>query len=171
MVASAANEAIAPPGMPGVPTDKITFASRITIIMEVLTSTPQALAKNTIMNDNTMETASMLTVAPRGIAILVILSDTPISSSMHCLLRGMVAELEQVPKAFKAAGNQRRAAAKERIKDDAICQVSDRILAEIEDNHMRERDTKIGLAEQRQVAFLEIAFQILPLKSKQKRAP
>ena len=36
---------------------------------------------------------------------------------------------------------------------------------------MRERDTKIGLAEQRQVAFLEIAFQILPLKSKQKRAP
>lgn len=49
--------------------------------------------------------------------------------------------------------------------------VSDGILAEIEDNHMRERDTKIGLAEQRQVAFLEIAFQILPLKSKQKRAP
>lgn len=74
--------------------------------MEVLTSTPQALAKNTIMNDNTMETASMLTVAPRGIAILVILSDTPISSSMHCLLRGMVAELEQVPKAFRAAGRQ-----------------------------------------------------------------
>ena len=70
-------------------------------------------------------------------------------------------------------GNQRRAAAKERIKDDAIGhgRVSDRILAEIEDNHMRERDTKIGLAEQRQVAFLEIAFQILPLKSKQKRAP
>lgn len=160
MVANAANEAIAPPGMPGVPTDKITFASRITIIMEVLTSTPQALAKNTIMNDNTMETASMLTVAPRGIAILVILSDTPISSSMHCLLRGMVAELEQVPKAFRAAGNQRRAAAKERIKDDAIGhgRVSDRILAEIEDNHMRERDTKIGLAEQIQVAFLEIAF-------------
>lgn len=102
----------------------------------------------------------MLTVAPRGIAILVILSDTPISSSMHCLLRGMVAELEQVPKAFRAAGNQRRAAAKERIKDDAIGhgRVSDRILAEIEDNHMRERDTKIGLAEQIQVAFLEIAF-------------
>jgi len=70
-------------------------------------------------------------------------------------------------------GNQRRAATKERIKDDAIGRgrVSDRILAEIEDNHMRERDTKIGLAEQRQVAFLEIAFQILPLKSKQKRAP
>lgn len=41
-------------------------------------------------------------------------------------------------------GNQRRAAAKERIKDDAIGhgRVSDRILAEIEDNHMRERDTK-----------------------------
>ena len=56
----------------------------------------------------------------------------------------MVAELEQVPKAFRAAGRQRRAAAKERIKDDAIGygRVSDRILAEIEDNHMRERDTK-----------------------------
>lgn len=55
-----------------------------------------------------------------------------------------MAELEQVPKAFRAAGNQRRAAAKERIKDDAIGhgRVSDRILAEIEDNHMRERDTK-----------------------------
>lgn len=83
-----------------------------------------------------------------------------------------MAELEQVPKAFRAAGNQRSAAAKERIKDDAIGhgRVSDRILAEIEDNHMRERDTKIGLAEQRQVAFLEIAFQILPLKSKQKKS-
>lgn len=59
------------------------------------------------------------------------------------------------------------------FKDDAIGhgRVSDRILAEIEDNHMRERDTKIGLAEQRQVAFLEIAFQILPLKSKQKEHP
>ena len=55
-----------------------------------------------------------------------------------------MAELEQVPKAFRAAGNQRRAAAKERIKDDAIGhgRVSDRILVEIEDNHMRERDTK-----------------------------
>ena len=55
-----------------------------------------------------------------------------------------MAELEQVPKAFSAAGNQRRAAAKERIKDDAIGhgRVSVRILAEIEDNHMRERDTK-----------------------------
>lgn len=83
MVASAANEAIAPPGMPGVPTDKITFASRITIIMEVLTSTPQALAKNTIMNDNTMETASMLTVAPRGIAILV---------NAHLVLHALLAE-------------------------------------------------------------------------------
>ena len=30
--------------------------------------------------------------------------DTPISSSIHCLLNGMVAELEQVPKAFSAAG-------------------------------------------------------------------
>ena len=53
-----------------------------------------------------METASMFTVAPSGMAILVILSDTPISSSMRCLLMGMVAELEQVPKAFSAAGRQ-----------------------------------------------------------------
>lgn len=76
-----------------------------------------------------------------------------------------------MPRCF-LTGNQRRAAAKERIKDDAIGhgRVSDRILAEIEDNHMRERDTKIGLAEQRQVAFLGIAFQILPLKSKQKKS-
>jgi hypothetical protein len=35
---------------------------------------------------------------------------------------------------------------------------------------MRERDTKIGLAEQRQVAFLGIAFQILPFKNKQKKS-
>ena len=52
-----------------------------------------------------METASMFTVAPRGMAILVILLETPISSSMHCLLIGMVAELEQVPNAFNAAGS------------------------------------------------------------------
>ena len=66
-----------------------------------------------------------------------------------------MAELEQVPKAFRAAGSQRRAAVKEQIKDDAIGhgRVSDRILAEIEDNHMRERDTKIGLAEQRRWLF------------------
>ena len=57
-----------------------------------------------------------------------------------------MAELEQVPKAFRAAGNQRRAAAKERIKDDAIGHgsLSDKILAEIADNHMRERHTKKG---------------------------
>ena len=36
--------------------------------------------------------------------MLVIWLDTPISSSIHCLLNGMVAELEQVPKAFSAAG-------------------------------------------------------------------
>lgn len=50
-----------------------------------------------------MDTASMLTVAPRGMVILVILLETPSSSSTHCLLIGMVAELEQVPKAFRAA--------------------------------------------------------------------
>lgn len=78
---------------------------RITIIMEMLTLIPQAFAKNMIIKDMRMETASMFTVAPRGMAILVILLETPISSSMHCLLMGMVAELEQVPNAFNAAGS------------------------------------------------------------------
>ena len=104
MVASAAKEAIAPPGIPGVPTDRSTFARRITIIKETLTLIPQALAKNMIIKDITMDTASMLTVAPSGIAILVIWLETPISSSIHCLLIGIVAELEQVPNAFSAAG-------------------------------------------------------------------
>ena len=98
MVARAAKDAMAPPGIPGVPTDRSTFARRITIIMEMLTLIPHALAKNMIMNDIRMDTASMFTVAPRGMAILVILLDTPISSSIRCLLMGMVAELEQVPK-------------------------------------------------------------------------
>ncbi len=96
---------MAPPGIPGVPTDRSTFARRIMIIMEMLTLIPHALAKNMIMNDIRMDTASMFTVAPRGMAILVILLDTPISSSIRCLLIGMVAELEQVPNAFRAAGS------------------------------------------------------------------
>lgn len=96
--------------------------------------------------------------------------DVPLHDDIHELRVQLNAPAHMV---CFLTGNQRGAAAKERIKDDAIGhgRVSDRILAEIEDNHMRERDTKIGLAEQRQVAFLEIAFQILPLKSKQKRAP
>ncbi len=65
---------------------------------------PQAFAKNMIMKDIRMDTASIFTVAPRGIAILVILLEMPMPSSIHCLLNGMVAELEQVPKAFSAAG-------------------------------------------------------------------
>lgn len=101
----AAKDAMAPPGIPGVPTDRSTFARRIMIIMEMLTLIPHALAKNMIMNDIRMDTASMFTVAPRGMAILVILLDTPISSSIRCLLIGMVAELEQVPNAFRAAGS------------------------------------------------------------------
>ena len=105
MVARAAKEAMAPPGIPGVPTDRSTLARRITIIVEMLTLIPQAFAKNMIIKDMRMETASMFTVAPRGMAILVILLETPISSSMHCLLIGMVAELEQVPNAFNAAGS------------------------------------------------------------------
>ena len=96
---------MAPPGIPGVPTERSTFARRITIIREMLTLIPQAFAKNMIIKDIRMDTASMFTVAPRGMAILVILSDTPISFSIHCLLIGMVAELEQVPNAFNAAGS------------------------------------------------------------------
>ena len=72
--------------------------------MLILTLIPQALAKNMIIKDIRMDTASMLTVAPRGMVILVILLETPSSSSTHCLLIGIVAELEQVPKAFRAAG-------------------------------------------------------------------
>ena len=104
IVASAAKDAIAPPGTPGVPTESSTFARRIMIIRGILTWIPQAFAKNMIIKDIRIDTASMLTVAPRGMAMLVIWLDTPISSSIHCLLNGMVAELEQVPKAFSAAG-------------------------------------------------------------------
>ena len=77
MVARAAKDAMAPPGIPGVPTDRSTFARRITIIMEMLTLIPHALAKNMIMNDIRMDTASMFTVAPRGMAILVIVRAKP----------------------------------------------------------------------------------------------
>ena len=70
----------------------------------MLTLIPHALAKNMIMNDITIETASILTVAPSGIAILEIWLETPSSFSTQLLLIGMVAELEQVPNAFSAAG-------------------------------------------------------------------
>ena len=73
-------------------------------IIEMLTLIPHAFAKNMIIKDIRIDTASIFTVAPRGIAILVILLETPIPSSIHCLLIGIVAELEQVPKAFSAAG-------------------------------------------------------------------
>ena len=72
MVASAAKDAIAPPGTPGVPTESRTFARRMMIIRETLTWIPQAFAKNMIIKDIRMDTASILTVAPRGMAILVI---------------------------------------------------------------------------------------------------
>lgn len=104
MVARAVKEAIAPPGTPGVPMESSTFASKTMVMREMLMWIPQALAKNMIINDIKMDTASMLTVAPSGITILVILSETPKSSSMQVLLIGIVAELEQVPKAFNAAG-------------------------------------------------------------------
>ena len=70
IVASAANDAIAPPGIPGVPTDRRTFARRMMIIIGILTCTPHAFAKNMIINDIRIDTASMLTVAPSGIVIL-----------------------------------------------------------------------------------------------------
>lgn len=104
MAARAVKEAIAPPGTPGVPIESRTFARSTITIVEMLTSISQAFAKNIIMNDMRMDTASILTVAPSGMTILVILSDTPKSSFIHFSLIGIVAELEQVPKAFSAAG-------------------------------------------------------------------
>ena len=103
MEASAAKEAMAPPGTPGVPMLSRVLLNRTTTSIPKLTSTPQALAKNTIMKDMTIDTASMLMVAPRGSAREDISLGTP-SPSAHRLLMGSVAELEQVPKAFSAAG-------------------------------------------------------------------
>ena len=74
------------------------------IIMEMLTCTPHAFAKNMIIKDIRIDTASMLTVAPSGIVILEIWFGTPSLSSTQLLLSGMVAELEHVPNAFSAAG-------------------------------------------------------------------
>ena len=72
--------------------------------MEMLTCTPHAFAKNMIIKDIRIDTASMLTVAPSGIVILEIWFGTPSLSSTQLLLSGMVAELEHVPNAFSAAG-------------------------------------------------------------------
>lgn len=103
MVESAAKHAIALPGTPGAPMESSVLDSIITTIMLKLSSTPQALAKNTIINDIRMETASMLMVAPRGRDREEISFGTPISSAQRLLI-GSVAELEQVPKAFRPAG-------------------------------------------------------------------
>ena len=70
IVASAAKDAIAPPGIPGVPTDRSTFAKSTSTIMEMLTFTLHALAKNMIINDIKIDTASIFTVAPSGMVIL-----------------------------------------------------------------------------------------------------
>ena len=67
-------------------------------------SVPVALAKNTIINDITIETASMLIVAPRGSASEEISLGTSISSAQR-LLMGRVADDDAVPKAFNAAGS------------------------------------------------------------------
>ena len=101
--ASAANDAIAPPGTPGVPILKSVLLSNTIASIPKLTGTPQAFAKNTIIKDIRMDTASILIVAPRGKAMEEISLGTS-SSSAHLLLIGSVAELEQVPKAFRAAG-------------------------------------------------------------------
>jgi len=70
IVASAAKDAIAPPGIPGVPTDRSTFAKSTSTIMEMLIFTLHALAKNMIINDIKIDTASIFTVAPSGMVIL-----------------------------------------------------------------------------------------------------
>ena len=96
MVASAANEAIAP-GMPGVPTDKITFASRITIIMEVLTFNAAGVGEKHDHERQHDGNSIHVDRCAQRIAILVILSDTPHLVLHAPLAEGMVAELEQVP--------------------------------------------------------------------------
>ena len=77
--------------------------SSTTASIPKLSSTPQAFAKNTTMKDMTIDTASILIVAPSGRARDDTSLGTP-SSSAHRLLIGSVAELEQVPNAFSAAG-------------------------------------------------------------------
>ena len=104
MADSAAKQAIAPPGTPGQPMESRVLLSITVIIMPSVTSTPQALAKNTIMKDIRIDTASMLMVAPSGSASEEISLGTSMSSA-HRLLMGRVAEEEQVPKAFSAAGS------------------------------------------------------------------
>ena len=91
------------PGTPGAPILSRVLLSSTTASMLKLISTPQALAKNTIIKDMTTDTASMLMVAPRGRAKAEISLGTP-SSSAQRLLIGRVAELEQVPNALRAAG-------------------------------------------------------------------
>ena len=104
MVDRAAKQAMALPGTPGAPMESRVLDSITTTIMPKVISTPQALAKNTTMKDMMMDTASMLMVAPRGRAREEISLGTPISSAQR-LLMGMVAALEQVPKAVMAAGS------------------------------------------------------------------
>ncbi len=103
MAESAAKEAMAPPGTPGVPMLSRVLLNSTTASSPKLISTPQALAKNTIMKLIRIDTASMLIVAPSGSAREDTSLGTPISSAQR-LLMGRVAELEQVPKALSAAG-------------------------------------------------------------------
>ena len=65
---------------------------------------PKAVAKNVIINDIKIETASILIVAPKGKVKDVISSGIPIFSEAHFNEIGIVALLEQVPNAFNPAG-------------------------------------------------------------------
>ena len=67
IVASAANDAIAPPGTPGVPILSSVFDNNTIASIPKFISTPQAFAKNTIIKDIRIDTASILIVAPSGI--------------------------------------------------------------------------------------------------------
>ena len=71
--------------------------------MEMLTLIPQAFAKNMIIKDMRMETASMFTVAPPRLPLLLLFFATPLSSSLHSLLLRLLPALPPLPPAFTAA--------------------------------------------------------------------
>jgi len=70
----------------------------------MLKSIPSAVAKNVIINDIKIETASISIVIPKGRVNEVISSGMPIFSVAHFNEMGIVALLEQVPNAFNPAG-------------------------------------------------------------------
>ena len=68
----------------------------------MLKSIPSAVAKNVIINDIKIETASISIVIPKGRVNEVISSGMPIFSVAHFNEMGIVALLEQVPNAFRS---------------------------------------------------------------------